>query len=346
MTTLEVAVSFDENYAQHAAVTIASLLRNSSSPINLHVLHDRDNISGRTRRRIESLRKYARNGVSIEWHHIDFSRVQAGMSEEHWSPAFFYRLLLPEIITEGRVLYLDTDTVVLGDLTEFFTQDMEGKHAVAVSDLGWYVTFVRNKKDPGRGDINIIDYLRDKLGMETEEEVKGYFNSGVMLLDMDMISGQNLFAGALELAKATHFIHKDQDVLNILLKGKIKYASDDYNFMYGRVINDKDGLDWIIQRFEPYMERGRKPVILHFTNKPWKYHGVLFSRYYWRYLAMTPWWSGFSALIPSGWSVRRWLIRIHTGSIPRLRILGIDIIGKDRYYQLRRRPVKDTRSRV
>lgn len=53
---------------------------------------------------------------------------------EHITQASFYRYTIPEI-PEDRILYLDSDIVVDGNIEEMYFSDFNGKYALAVEDM-------------------------------------------------------------------------------------------------------------------------------------------------------------------------------------------------------------------
>lgn len=117
--------------------------------------------------------------------------------KNHFTPFAQLRLfadMIPEI--PYKVIYLDTDTVVNGDLKELFKIDISNYELAAVKDL-------YNWLNPNRW------------------KVKKYFNSGVLLLNMKEIRKTKLFKKSRELVANKKMISPDQDALNFLIKKKL-----------------------------------------------------------------------------------------------------------------------------
>ena len=117
--------------------------------------------------------------------------------KNHFTPLAQLRLfadMIPEI--PYKVIYLDTDTVVNGDLKELFKIDISNYELAAVKDL-------YNWLNPNRW------------------KVKKYFNSGVLLLNMKEIRKTKLFKKSRELVANKKMISPDQDALNFLVKKKL-----------------------------------------------------------------------------------------------------------------------------
>lgn len=90
----------------------------------------------------------------------------------------------------GRLLYLDTDVVCRRDFREFYGQELEGIELVGVTD--YYGRWI-----PGR-----------ELGTSF------YVNSGVLLLNMDMIRKTGLFEKCRELCREKRMFLPDQTAIN------------------------------------------------------------------------------------------------------------------------------------
>ena len=117
--------------------------------------------------------------------------------KNHFTPFAQLRLfadMIPEI--PYKIIYLDTDTVVNGDLKELFKIDISNYELAAVKDL-------YNWLNPNRW------------------KVKKYFNSGVLLLNMKEIRKTKLFKKSRELVANKKMISPDQDALNFLVQKKL-----------------------------------------------------------------------------------------------------------------------------
>ena len=112
-----------------------------------------------------------------------------------------------------KVIYIDTDTIVQGDVTELYNIPLqEGKIVVSIRDV-WPVNY--NK---------VIGFAANDL----------YFQSGLMLVDLRCWRVKNLegrimsYIGQL---KQYHVLH-DQDIINICLKGMIQTLPVKYGVIY------------------------------------------------------------------------------------------------------------------
>ena len=86
------------------------------------------------------------------------------------------RLFLPTI-AQGRLLYLDGDALVRSSLTPLFTLDMQGCLLGVVRDQ-----YVLRQAQRGKADLA---YFQTVMG---DRPATKYFNSGVLLMDLDAIN--------------------------------------------------------------------------------------------------------------------------------------------------------------
>jgi lipopolysaccharide biosynthesis glycosyltransferase len=169
----------------------------------------------------------------------------------HGSHAAYYRLLLPDYVTEKRFLYIDTDTVTTIDISPLFVLNMNG----------YPLGFV------GGGTVkwSLENEFFISLGAKGDDPS---FNSGVMLLDVEQWKSQNCFARLMEFCNAhpDHLISADQTALNALFAKDCYYLGPEYNMA-----------------LSPESRRASlKNGIYHFVGspKPWDLFGEFFHGYY------------------------------------------------------------------
>ena len=127
------------------------------------------------------------------------------------SPSIFLRLLMPSLLADsGRLLYLDSDTLVLGSLRPLAEIDLAGFPVAAVEDAATH---------PSRGARFAFP------------ENARYFNSGVMVIDLDAWRRDDLAARALKYVRddAYDLFYPDQDALNLALAGRFLPLPPEWN---------------------------------------------------------------------------------------------------------------------
>ena len=180
----------------------------------------------------------------------------------------YYRLLAGSLLPEDlhRILYLDPDILVINPLRPLWGTDMKGMLFAAAAHTG---------KTDLASNINQL-----RLGTDHD-----YYNSGVLLIDLDMagkeITAEEIFRYTKEHGK--ELLLPDQDLLNILY-GQRTLALDDsiWNYdarNYNTYLLKSSGLcnmDWVMQNTS----------VLHFCGKlkPWQAgyihrFGILYKHY-------------------------------------------------------------------
>ena len=144
----------------------------------------------------------------------EFSRALCGF--RHVSIECFLRLLIPYYIRkEDRVLYVDTDTLCLDNIREFYDTDFENMY---------YFVGVRG-----------ISYSDEQAKMLN---LPHYINSGVLLFNNKLLN-QNAYWLYMKrhwrgsLGKQKPF-SADETVINWCFHDKIKLANEKYNYCYNR----------------------------------------------------------------------------------------------------------------
>ncbi|MFQ6723881.1 MAG: glycosyltransferase family 8 protein, partial [Clostridia bacterium] len=120
-------------------------------------------------------------------------------------------------------------------------------------------------------------YVENALGVN---EYK-YFNSGILVMNLDAFRKEKLEEKFIYLLNNYNFgtVAPDQDYLNVLCKGRIHYIDKAWNKM--PVSNE--GFD----------EKDLKLVHYNMFQKPWKYEGILYEKYFWETAKNTPYYDFF-----------------------------------------------------
>lgn len=292
---LQVLYQFDNKYAPYGGVSITSLFENNkeASEIVVYILDDDGNpISGDNRDRFAELaHRYSRT-INI----IDSSSLSR-LIEELKIPTYrgcnaanmrlFIDKVLPDL--KGKLLYLDADTVVCGSLEELFGKELNSAIGMVYESQGCGI--------------------RNELGLQEEQ---GYYNSGVILYNLDKWKEEGCSEKIIEHAKNVRaaYVSPDQDLLNVVLKGCISTLDMKYNFqplhvvysreIYRRVYNTKpyyqdSELDYSGRLYASITESMRvDSMILHcyryLGRFPWHLKSKHpFTAVWDYYLAMSPW---------------------------------------------------------
>lgn len=255
---INVAFCADDKYVVPASVLIESLLEhNDGSDVAFYTVAN--DLSAGTREKFNRIV----TGYGSTIHYIEMpndilnviSEYKIGVS--YISRAAFYRLLLPYLLDSDiqRLLYLDCDILIQGDIQPLFDTDLDGKTIAGVLDFS-------------------STLFAERLHIDK------YINSGVLLIDVDrwksLYPMEEILNAIKKLYMERELQQGDQDIINLLFEGSIKFVSDKFNFQ--RHISKS--FSW------HHKELVKKAVIVHFITgrKPWTYaYCYPYTRAYYAY---------------------------------------------------------------
>lgn len=266
---VSICFASDDNYAPYLKVAIYSLLcnRNRERSYDIIILHKR--ISREHQGEILGLAD-GKSGVSIRFVNVvEADRELQSDVGCYYAVETNYRLLLFSKLFQNyrRMLYLDCDIIVTGDVGELFDVDLEGKSAAGVEDVGFrWLAYTKRAIFLDNKPYNVLNYCTDVLGIK---DPGGYINAGVLLFDLEKCRQKVSFRDVVETLHSRNFFYNDQDVLNILLEGNIKQVDCKWNYMN----NIAFYLECDRKEFrELYLDLRREDYrIIHYISakKPW-----------------------------------------------------------------------------
>ena len=264
---LHVAITTDEKYIQHAGAMLASLFAHAAgAPLVIHcITHaagtpDFKKLAGQV----------ARAGHQLRVLVPDDAPLRGLKLSDHATTAVYYRLLLPELIDPAvpRVLYLDSDLIVKEDVRQLWNTEVGGYALAAV-------------RDPLFSDY-------EKLGIPAG---RPYFNSGVMLLNLDHWRQHGHARQVLAYIRSNpdKITAWDQDGLNAVLHSQWLELHPRWNVQ--TILFEHAGRDLPVPA-DVIAECLANPAVIHYTAKfkPWhRWCEHPRKGEYYRYLAATPW---------------------------------------------------------
>ena len=276
---VEVALSFDNQYCYMAAGTLTSLLSHCSPQrrYRIHILHD--DISAYNQLQLTQLAAGTPQ-AELCFHRCDVAAL-AGRTLEGcgaWSRHALFRLFMHRLLPQvERIIYLDADTVVCDDIAALFDEDLQGRALGAVHDGGDAfrgLAFLQAAviTDPALSRYHsLYAYYTEGLGL-ADEDLLGYFNSGVLLLDLKRAAP---LLEQVPAALGEPRIYPDQDLLNVLFRHDKRLLDARYNVMPNRV--------------EEYVvAHGCLPAVIHNTTpKPTRSMKGAAAAEYWRHIEGT-----------------------------------------------------------
>lgn len=181
-----------------------------------------------------------------------------GYDYSRWSPVIFFRLFAHRIFPNlDKILYLDSDTLVCGDITSLYNTDISKYAMGAVRDMA-----------PTEIDDNPNGkYVREFIKLHLKHNL--YINSGVLLLNLSKM--RECESDLLNVRVPLKY--PDQDILNVGLDGKIRELPLKYNFIPEMQISSKFS--------DATKKAAIKGAVIHhfYAIKPYMYHPMFPQTY-------------------------------------------------------------------
>lgn len=238
MKMIPIVFSTDHNFVMPTGVTICSLLLNANNTIyDIYVMISPD-VTDEDKEKLKRQVLEISSDSKISFVEMG-NQFSDGYEVRGISTACYFRLMIPWLIPSvDKIIYCDVDVVIKTSLADLYDIDLEDK----------YVAGAERGKDGGW--IEMRKYF-NKLGIDYRE----YINSGVLVINSQLQRRDNLKKKYIELSK-NKYLYQDQDIINIVCKGRISQFSYRYNFnpsLYG---------------IDPNMDS--KVLIHYFGDKPWR----------------------------------------------------------------------------
>lgn len=245
----------DQRFLVPTATTLRSLSLVDTGPITAWILVS--GVDADSRGLVEE--SIEGTGVRVDWVDVDVRKLN-GADGGQLGPAANYRLMIGEALPTDvrRVLYLDSDVLIEDSLEPLW--DCEDPQAV--------VHAVRSVHYPWVCTYGAVDSWPE-LGLDPR---KPYFNSGVLLIDLERwrdldVGRQALDYLASPLANGTL---ADQEALNVVLAGSWSELHPRWN-QQTPLLDRNRGVEAVYP--DDVIEEARlHPAIVHFLSrpKPWQ----------------------------------------------------------------------------
>ncbi|EMF4674187.1 lipopolysaccharide 3-alpha-galactosyltransferase [Providencia stuartii] len=248
-TSLHISYGIDRNFLYGCGISIASILKNNSDMhFVFHIFTDYfdDEWKGLFKQLASQY------NTSIIIYLVDCEQLKSLPSTKNWSYATYFRFIIADYFSNQleRMIYMDADIICQGSLNELLDIKFSDDQVAAVvpeRDAVWW-----QKRADALGVPNIST---------------GYFNAGFLLINLINWSRLDISAKAMELLSQEEIKAKisylDQDILNILLTGKVIYLDGKYNTQYS--------LNYELQKDKKENPITDNTILIHYIGptKPW-----------------------------------------------------------------------------
>lgn len=249
----------DEDFVKYTMVSMKSIMENADRSRKYHIYILHMGITEATQAKVLAM--------ADEEFAIDFVDVTDKMKSiadklpirDYYSNTTYFRLFIPDMFPQYRkALYIDSDTIVVGNIAELYDHKLGKLYAGVCPD-----------RVVAQTDI-LGDYVEKVLGVKRTR----YFNAGVMLMNCSQFRENHLLDEFLEMLHVYLFVvAQDQDYLNLICKNQVLYMEPKWNAqVFGELAC-------------PEEEVG----LFHFNMaaKPWHYEDCRLAEYFWKYAKMT-----------------------------------------------------------
>ena len=280
---IPVVFAADDNYVPQLTTTVYSAMKNADPSYFYDVTVLQRNISWDKQERMRGFFKQFPN-MNLRFTNVDreLAGYELSTNNAHISVETYYRFLIQKLLPfYDKVLYLDSDIIINGDIAKLYNIDLQGKLLGAVRDIDFL------------GNLNVkhgkrMNYAKTVLKMQNPYD---YFQAGVLVLNTKAMREHYTIEQWLAYASNDDFIYNDQDVLNAHCEGNVLYLPWEWNVVHdcgGRVDNLFTQSPNDI--YDAYMQSRSNPQIIHYAGyqKPWADPDCDYASIYWRYARETP----------------------------------------------------------
>lgn len=254
---MNIAISINNDYVMPAISMIESVASNNHSKIKVFIFYLQLNKENKS-----LIEKYFSSSENKTYRLIEVMEKNfKNFNTKHtsWTIEVLFRLFMGDYIDVeiDRILYLDSDIIVNGDILSFYNQDLRNNLIAACQD---------NK-------VNLLNYKTDILGLKPHNI---YVNAGVILFDFRRVHSILKLDFLSEIISKNKFKYNDQDIINIIFENNIKLVDNKYNFIVDKSRYSKTERNNLVN----------SAIIYHYGGKikPWHpdYTGIL-KKLWWTY---------------------------------------------------------------
>lgn len=250
--------SIDDNYAPLLKIALYSITEHANKQNNykIYVLFSRLNDANKL-----DITNFLSNHSNFSIEFVDMNKHVSEISDalftrDYYSKTTYYRLFIPRLFPQyNKVLYIDSDIVVLDDIANLYNIDLGTNLIGATPD------------EAVQTIPEFIAYVEKYLGIKHEH----YFNAGIILMNLDELRKFEFEKKFVSLLKQIKFsVAQDQDYLNAICKDRVTYVPSVWDKMPFPNPNIK--------------VEDLKLIHYNLTFKPWHYDGIPYEDIFFKYV--------------------------------------------------------------
>lgn len=249
----------DDNFVKYTIVSLKSMMENASKNYKyaIHILH-----TDICKERQQIIHEMATEHFAI--HFEDVTDYLKSIDDklplrDYYSKTTYYRLFIAEMFPKyDKAIYIDSDTIVLGDISQLYTHTLGECYVGAAHDQAMVQ------------EDTYGTYVEEVLGIDRNN----YFNAGILLINCRKFREKKVLDQFVELLHVYNFVvTQDEDYLNLICKDNVLWLEQTWNIeVFGEICYPESDFQ-----------------ILHYimVSKPWHYEDCRFGQYFWKYAKMT-----------------------------------------------------------
>lgn len=250
----------DDKYVKFTMVTLKSIMENASKDYEYRVYILNTDIKDETKKKYKSVK---RDGFTVEY--VDVSSYYDSIESrlpvrDYYNKTTYFRFFIAEMFEEyDKAIYIDSDTIVLGDISKFYSHNIEDYYCGACNEQAMLQTECFGK------------YVEEVCGVNRNE----FFNAGLMLINCKKFREDCVLDQFINLLGVYRFqVTQDEDYLNVICNHKVLWIDNSWNVeIYGEI---------------KYKDEEINMIHYIMWGKPWHMKNGPLGSFFWKYAVMTP----------------------------------------------------------
>lgn len=277
--SINIVLASNDNYVIAVYMALFTLIENSSATNNYDIVILESDITDENKEMISSLAK-DKDNISIRFYSTKKLFEETPLWHyNYWTIDTYARLWIGEIF-EGyeKVVYIDCDVIILADIAELYNIDMTGYIMAGRRNHNILVNYKIDKE---------LKYYLDNIYKVAPNEI---VNAGVLVLNVPLLKEAKPVEKCIELLdKYKRLFMQDEEVLNQVAKGKIKYFESGWNF--NNIISPDFIFDYeFLEYVKEYVQGFFEMKLIHYSTKikPWDEPQLYYAELWWEWAKKCP----------------------------------------------------------
>lgn len=204
-----IAMACTKDWYHYLMVDIYSLLECTKSVKKIYLILETDKVE-----EVKNLDKIKKKYPGVDFIIINFNdwllkKISSKCPNLNsiYSNLCFAKIMLSDIVSENKVLYIDTDAIVKRDISNLWNYKIDDYYIAGVKDFGILA----------RGTRDVLEISRD------------YINSGVVLFNLKKMRLDFIQEKVLDIINTRKLLYPDQDALNFVCHNHVLMLPSIYN---------------------------------------------------------------------------------------------------------------------